>query len=174
MPDKTHMLLKGAIEVWTRSYLWVPGDTPNFKPALCDNIYGDGRALFALATINQRPRYYVIRGDSGWTCDLDRDSPWPEIAETNFGEHVDEILTALEEQFGSGRCGYSGSSLFWPAPDRHCNCEECEDPYVAEWPVVDDEGGCSWGRLRWPTGFPTVPHPFTSRYCATFLEFCDA
>jgi hypothetical protein len=67
-PDKTHALLKGAIEVWTRRYLWTPADAINFKPALCGNVYGDGRALFGLSTLNLRPAYYVIRGDSGWDC----------------------------------------------------------------------------------------------------------
>jgi hypothetical protein len=49
--------LKGAIEVWTRRYLWTPADAINFKPALCGNVYGDGRALFGLSTLNLRPSW---------------------------------------------------------------------------------------------------------------------
>jgi hypothetical protein len=158
--EKTHALLRGAIEVWTRSYLWVPGDTPNFKPALCDKIFGDGRALFMLTTINLRPCYYVIRCDSQWASGSDTNSPWPEIPENDFCEHVDEIVETLERQFGRGRCGYSGSSLYVPSAERGCDCEECADEYVAEWPVLDDYGGCSWGRMRWPFGFPVIDHPW--------------
>lgn len=144
------------------SYLWVDGDTPPFKPALLPLIYGDGRALFRLATINQRPRYWVIRGDSQWGCDLDeKDSEGPE-----FAELVDDILTDLEEAFGNGRCGYSGSSLFWPKYERirNCQCEECSDgQYRARWPMVDGYGGCSWARMNWPEGFEVAANLLSRR-----------
>lgn len=169
--DHVHALLRAAIEVPETSYLWVCGDTPEFVPALCDTIWGDGRALFALATINQRPMYYVIRGDSRWSCcDSPNDEP-------DFGEFTDDILTVLEEQFGSGRCGYTGSSLFWPVDERDCDCEECKGIYgddgeeieapmsVAEWPMVDGDGGCSWSRMEWPrlSGEHFEEHPWSYR-----------
>lgn len=158
-PDRTHQLLKGAIEVWTRRYLWTPADAITFKPALSGVIYGDGRALFGLTTINLRPAYYVIRGDSGWAVE---DIEAPDDA-PDFGDFTDDILTGLEDEFGRARCGYSGSSLRQSPEDRGCDCEECQDPRISEWPEVDDEGGCSWGRLAWPFGFPTVAHPWTWR-----------
>jgi hypothetical protein len=154
-PDKTHALLKGQVEVWTRSYLWTPRDAITFKPALCSTVYGDGRALFRVTTMNLRPAYYVIRCDSRWDCS-DPDSP-DDVPD--FGDFTDEILTELEGEFGDARCGYSGSSRYLRREDRGCDCEECEDPSRAQWPEVDAEGGCSWGRMRWPAGFPTVAHP---------------
>lgn len=142
--------LRTAIERRVTSYLWVQGDTPPFRPALLPKIYGDGRALFAIATINQRPRYYVIQGDSTWDS-----SEGPQ-----FSELVDDILTDLEEHFGNARCGYSGNNLYHPKYERvrNCKCEDCSDgKFRARWPMVDADGGCSWGRMDWPDGFDVVP-----------------
>lgn len=154
--DATHAKLKAAVEKKRTMYLWVPGDSRPFKPALLPVIYGDGRALFRLTTINQRPAYWVIRACSTWRGTNMDPSP-------NFGDFTDEILTDLEEAFGRGRCGYSGNSLFWPRRERmqDCQCEECSDRFVARWPMVDAEGGCSWGRMDWPEGFPTVENPMS-------------
>lgn len=159
-PDDLHERLRIAIEVEQTSYLWVEGDTPPFTPYLLPTIFGDGRALFALATINQRPKYWIIRGCSTWQCGRDlEDGSGPD-----FAELVDDLLTELENAFGRGRCGYSGNSLFDPREERleWCQCEECDDDYVAKWPEVDDHYGCSWGRRDWPRSFPTVPNPLSS------------
>ena len=161
--DQIHLKLKRAVEQRIRSYLWVEGDTKPFKPALLTIIYGDGRALFALSTINQRPRYWIIRGCSTWGCGLDRGEA---ASGPDFGELSDDILTDLEEHFGNGRCGYSGNSLFWPKRERikDCQCEDCSDgSFRARWPMVDAEGGCSWDRMDWPNSFPTVPNPVSWR-----------
>lgn len=160
--DPLHKRLRRAIERRVTSYLWVRGDTPPFRPALLGTVYGDGRALFALATINQRPRYWVIRGDSRWSCDLDtKNARGPQ-----FSELSDGILTELEDYFGNGRCGYSGSSLFLPKYERirNCQCEDCSDgKYRARWPMVDGSDGCSWSRMDWPSGFEVVPNPLSWR-----------
>ncbi|MCW1839483.1 hypothetical protein [Prosthecomicrobium hirschii] len=157
--DPVHKKLCRAIERRQRSYLWTPADAISFVPRVLPIIYGDGRALFTLATTNQRPAYWVIRACSTWWCGLDTGSD----AGPNFGDFTDDILTDLEEAFGSGRCGYSGNSLFWPKRDRilNCQCEECTDRYVARWPMVDGEGGCSWSRINWPAGFETVLNPLS-------------
>jgi hypothetical protein len=150
-----------AIEREETAYLWTPADAIRFTPRVLPVIYGDGRALFALATINQRPAYWVIRGCSTWGCGSDHgNSTGPD-----FAELTDDILTDLEEAFGRGRCGYSGNSLFWPREDRleNCQCDECDDQYVASWPDVDDYGGCSWLRIDWPAGFVTEPNPLNWR-----------
>lgn len=155
--DAVHQRLRLEIEVPERSYLWTPADAITFTPYLLPVFYGDGRALFALATINQRPRYWVIRACSTWGSGSDRDnSDGPDIAEL-----VDDIVGDLEESFGRGRCGYSGNSLFWPRKERrqNCKCEECSDRYVAKWPEVDGHGGCSWSRIDWPPTFRTAAHP---------------
>lgn len=160
--DAVHSRLRRSIEKRERAYLWVPEHAITFVPRLLTKIYGDGRALFAISTINQRPAYWVIRGCSTWGCDFDRE----DATGPDFGEMSDDIMTELEEQFGRGRCGYSGNSLFWPKHERirNCQCEECIDRYGrARWPMVDGDGGCSWSRIDWPKGFPTVPNPLSWR-----------
>jgi hypothetical protein len=159
--DPTHKKLRRAVEKRQRSYLWTPAHTITFVPRLLSMIYGDGRALFAISTINQRPAYWIIRACSTWGCGLDRDdAPGPDFAELS-----DDILTELEEAFGSGRCGYSGNSLFFPSAARvkNCQCEECSESFVAKWPMVDGRGGCSWSRMDWPPNFKTVANPLSWR-----------
>ena len=157
--DATHAKLKAAVEKKRTMYLWVPGDSRPFKPALLPVIYGDGRALFRITTINQRPAYWVIRACSTWGCGHDGNS----ATGPDFGEVADEIMTDLENEFGRGRCGYSGNSLFFPRRERmkDCKCEECSDRFVARWPMVDDDGGCSWRRMEWPEGFRAVENPLS-------------
>lgn len=141
--------LRKIIELRVVSYLWVKGDTPPFRPALLPKVYGDGASLFTLSTINQRPMYYVIQGDSSWRLSGDDgDGPY-------FAELSDDILTDLEGHFGNARCGYSGNNLYFPKRERvlSCKCEECTDgKFRARWPMVDGQGGCSWGRMAWPSG----------------------
>jgi hypothetical protein len=159
--DDLHKRLKVAVEVKTSSYLWVPADTITFVPPVLSTVYGDGRALFRITTINDRPAYWIVRGDSGWQVQNYRapdDAP-------DFGDFTDDVLNDLEGEFGSSRCGYNGSSLYTPPAERVCTCEECADTEnIAKWPEVDDSGGCSWGRMNWPAGFETVPHPYAPSY----------
>lgn len=159
-PDAIHDRLRKVLEKPQTSYLWIPEHSIKFTPRLLPVICGDGRALFAMTTINQRPRYWIIRGCSTWGCGSDReDSTGPD-----FIEVADDLLTELEDAFGNGRCGYSGNSLFWPRRERiqNCKCEECDEKgWKARWPMVDAEGGCSWSRMDWPAEFPTVPHPLS-------------
>lgn len=155
--DPVHSRLVAAIERRQRAHLWVPADAISFVPRVLPLIYGDGRALFAIATINQRPAYWVIRACSTWGSGSDRkDAPGPD-----FAEMADDILTALEEAFGNGRCAYSGNSLFWPKRERlrNCKCEDCQVGPMARWPMVDGDGGCSWSRIDWPEGFETEANP---------------
>lgn len=158
MGDAVHDRLRLAVEKRQRAYLWTPADAITFVPRLLPLVFGDGRALFTVTTINQRPAYWVVRACSSWGCGLDtNDATGPD-----FGDMVDDVMMELEEAFGRGRCGYSGNSLFWPKKERlrNCQCEECED-IRARWPMVDDYGGCSWSRMDWPKGFETVPNPLS-------------
>lgn len=159
--DSIHKKLRRAIEKRERAYLWVSADAITFVPRLSPIIYGDGRALFTIATINQRPAYWVIRTCSTWSCGYDRENS----VGPDFAEMTDDIMTDLEDHFGTGRCGYSGNSLFWPKRERirDCQCEECSDRFKARWPMVDDCGGCSWSRCDWPKGFDVVPNPLSWR-----------
>lgn len=136
-------LLKAAVEVETVGFLW--GQRYTFVPALCSKIFGDGRALLALTTINSRPRYYVVRIDSRWEID---EASAPEGAES-VRDHLDEIYDALEEDFG--RAVYEDDE------------EVDEEP--REWPAFDDRSGTTWWRERWPRleGVKFEPHPFAQR-----------
>lgn len=154
--DRVHLRLKAAIEVPTTRCLWIPADAITFTPRVLTKVYGDGRALFTLSTINNRPAYWVIRGDSGWDC---AESGAPDDA-PDFRDFTDEILTDLEEEFGNARCGYSGANLYLQPDERGCDCEQCTDSTIAEWPEVDGDGGCSWGRMDWPDGFQVIEHPW--------------
>jgi hypothetical protein len=154
--DPIHARLVVAIEVPTEDYLWTPAHSITFIPRVLPKIYGDGRALFWLSTINQRPAHWVIRGDSSW----EEDGLEPE--EVHFGDMTDILLTDLEEEFGTMRCHYSGSYLGDSLEERleNCHCEDCSDPEQAVgWPMVDDGNGCEWGRLAWPRGFDVVDSP---------------
>jgi hypothetical protein len=139
----------------------VPDDAITFTPHVLSKVYGDGRALFGMGTLNSRPAYWVIRGCSSWTTDSDRDKPYEA---TNFVEMADEILFDLEEEFGSVRCGtdYEFNSMGRPY------CLE-SGRFLAErhigYPTVDSEDGCHWHREDWPDldGVPLQPHPFALR-----------
>jgi hypothetical protein len=157
--DAIHQQLRRAVEKRQRSHLWTPADAITFVPRLLPVIYGDGRALFTIATINQRPAYWIIRACSTWGCGMDReDSIGPDFADMS-----DDVLSALEDEFGNGRCSYSGNSLFWPKKERiqNCQCEECADSHVAKWPEVDGCGGCSWSRMDWPADFGVIKNPLS-------------
>lgn len=79
--DPVHRKLRRAIEKRKCAYLWTPADAITFVPRVLPTIYGDGRALFTIATINQRPAYWVIRACSTWGSGLDReDSTGPDFA----------------------------------------------------------------------------------------------
>lgn len=154
MADRIHEALVAAIEKPERAYLWTPAETIEFTPRVLPKVYGDGRALFALSTMNQRPAYWVIRACSTWGSAYDmRKTTGPDC-----GEMTDEILTSLEEEFGDGLCGYSGTSLFHDRETRMaaCDCEDCASDFIATWPMVWGNGGCFWGRMQWPEGFSTT------------------
>lgn len=171
--DVIYERLRQKLEKRKTSFLWTEGDTPPFKPALLPLIYGDGRALFTVASINQRPRYWIIRADSSWGSGSDTD----ETDGPDFSELADDILTDLEDHFGSGRCGYSGNSLFWPKRERilTCQCEDCSDGrFRARWPMVDGDGGCSWSRMDWPAGFDTIPNRLSGHGNLLRTEASDA
>ncbi len=135
-------MLRKALEKRERACLWIPEDAITFVPRVLPLTYGNGRALFAISTINQRPAYWIVRACS----------------ETDFREFTDDILTALEEEFGNARCGDMGISRYQSRRERmkYCKCDDCTAPGVARWPMVDADGGCAWGRMRWPKGFATA------------------
>lgn len=136
-----HEALRRAVCRPTLGYLWVPGEPISFTPALADTIYGDGRALIHISTIQSRPRYYVVRIDSGWYVDGDRDAPNCAPALSGL---IGSICIDLARQFGTARlAGLPG--LPWPALDAT---------------------GRTWRRVSWPAiaGLATVAHPWSTRH----------
>lgn len=135
-------------------YLWHPRDMITFTPTVLSHVFGDGRALFGLTTINCRPAYWLIQGDSTWDVS---DSRAPDDA-PQFIDFVDDIVFAIEEEYGTVRCY-----------ERNCR-GDFYDPETGRFvprswtafPTMDDENGCSWWREDWPAleGLTLVPHPF--------------
>lgn len=148
--DPIQIELRRAICVPTERYLWVPADMITFVPGLLDTIYGDGRALFGLATIHSRPAFYVIRGDSSWQTGSE--SGFPDGA-PDFIDFIDRIYQDLEEQFGCAEL----------------DSEEDDPDLLAEesypWPAFDCRDGSSWWRMSWPKllGARFGKHPSTWR-----------
>ena len=146
-------LLRAAQAPVTR-YLWTPDNSITFTPAVLSETFGDGRALFTLTTINNRPAYWIIRGCSSWRVS---DYDAPDGAE-EFSEHVDEIITAIEEEFGTTAYYEMNAQGRWVDEETKRFI-----PYrYVDYPVIDPSMGSSWGRMDWPNlpGLETVPHPF--------------
>lgn len=166
--DRIHEALKAAQKPLTR-HLWAPADAITFTPRVSNSIYGDGRALFAFGTINSRPAYWIIRGCSTWTIDMDRTAPDNSV---NIVEFIDEILSDLESEFGSADDeGYEwyGNRLRSTETGRFMSYADIS------YPVVNYGCGCHWGRLDWPD-LPRVklePHPFDRSYTILALSRPD-
>lgn len=140
-------------------YLWTPSHTITFTPRVLTEIFGDGRALFYFGTLNSRPAYWLVRGDSRWTCDLDWGADPPDGAE-DFRDHDEEILCALEEEFGSAE---SGEDYLYNRAGRpyHPETGQFLSQEEINYPTVNTGGGWHWGREDWPDmpGVQFVPHP---------------
>ena len=84
-----------AAQVETTTSLWTPSNTVTFTPAVLDQTFGDGRALFRVTTINARPRWWLVRGCSTWT---DKNDAHDGL--TPIFDRIDEIVQAIADQFG--------------------------------------------------------------------------
>lgn len=129
-------MLKAVFEVEFIGTLWTEGDSGPMTPYVCECAFGDGLKLIKIFTVNQRPNYHVVRVHSGWD-----ESNWSDG--DTVGEHIDDVLTAIEEECGPAR--------------HYCeNCEsnhcDCDGEYHAgeAFPALDDENGCSWAEVNWP------------------------
>lgn len=128
-------MLKEAIEVPFLGSLWTHGDRGMLTPYVCECSFGDGLRLLCVSTINQRPNYHVVRVHSGWD-----QSNWS--MGDNVGEHIDEIITAIEEECGER---YTVDEDCAECDGYLCHCDD-----GAPWPALDYDGGCSWRWYRWP------------------------
>lgn len=115
--DPVLLELRRLVERRQRACLW--GRTYYVTPYVLPVVFGDGEQLLWWSTINSRPRWYVIQGDSGWN--LDRG---------DVHEYTDRIEEALDDHFGRAR-------------------GDDDEDEVLPWPAYDGETGCSWGRLWW-------------------------
>lgn len=158
--------LRAAQKPVTR-HLWVPEDAITFTPAVLGTIFGDGRALFAITTINNRPAYWLFRGCSTWQLDLDCCRRREEMGDIR--DHLDDIITAIEEEFGT--CDYYELN----AAGRWIDTETGRFVPMswAEYPVINTRDGSAWGRRDWPDlpGVELEQHPFANdcRILATHL-----
>jgi hypothetical protein len=137
-------MLKEAIEQPFLGTLWVDGDSGMMTPFVCEEVFGDGMHLLTVSTINQRPNYHVVRVDSGWR---EGRIGWKYYRDDTIGEHIDDVLTAIEEE-----CGRVGE----PFGDNGELCPDCDEEYCAcnvdsgeQFPALDEDMGCSWGYIRW-------------------------
>lgn len=132
-------MLKDVVEVPFLGSLWTEGDSGMLTPHVCERSFGDGLQLLTISTCNQRPNYWVVRVDSSW-----EQSNFYVGPRDTVGEHIDEVLDAIEEE-----CGQIGNWLDEPCP----NCRDercvCDVDSTAQFPALDDENGYSWGKLRW-------------------------
>lgn len=130
-------MLKEVFEKPFLGTLWTDGDSGMLTPYVCECSFGDGLKLIKIFTINQRPNYHVVRVDSGWDK-----SNWSDG--DNIGEHIDDIMLAIEEECGPAR------PYCEDCESNYCECEWPEGYSAATaFPAVDDECGCSWSEVSW-------------------------
>ena len=100
------------------------GDHYTVEPKLMSRVWGDGAILIGIQPINDRPDYYVVRGDSSWVKDGDLDGAATD--EIIDGEIIDEI----EDEFGFQR-------------EEYFRDNETDDEWAEgnAWPVSDFAGG---------------------------------
>lgn len=155
--DALHEALRAIVSVPKRVCLWTESDGFTFTPELADTVFGDGLCLFTITTIHNRPRYWIIRGDSSWETGMDMDAPdnAPE-----FIEFTDEICFAMQDEFGDGRPDEDGA---YDAAGRYRDRDTGRFLRGQQlYPAFDDRDGTMWARMDWPAidGFTFQPHPW--------------
>lgn len=130
-------------QVPTAAHQWTPDHGIEFTPATSSCVFGDGRALFRVTTVNSRPRWWLVRGCSTWTAQNDPHDGLEPIA-----DHIDDIVDALSEEFGG-------------VPMRDGEDEYDVDATEIVYPAIDDRIGTFWDHLDWPDlpGVGYEPHP---------------
>lgn len=143
------VMLKEAIEVEFLGSLWTKGDSGLLTPYVCDTSFGDGMHLLTIYTINQRPNYHVVRACSSWRESFGANR-WTFVRDDSTGEHIDEVITAIEEE--CGRRYFVDEECETCGPEGYdCHCGDGEP-----WPAIDGDDGCSWGEIRWDWLMKTI------------------
>ena len=136
--DTEHQQLRKSISTPHKSYLWVEEDTIEFTPPLSDVVYGDGKALFGISTLHDRPAYWIIRGDSRWRED---NQDWASSSNLYIENAIGEILENLLIEFGDAE----------PREDA----EEDEEP--PPYPAINLAGAASCFEYELPRAAPQAP-----------------
>lgn len=98
------------------------------EPKLIDKIFGDGKRLIHYTPLMTRPNYYIIRVGSDWN-------------EDTYIERMEEVLCAIEEDFGNS------DDL---REDEELGEEAMGEDFVPyQWPALSDGGG-GYGFFEWP------------------------
>lgn len=104
------------------------------KPVIHPKIFGNGKQLCYLGTIDQRPDYWLIRVSS--TLDLDADN-------FDFEKH---FLIPLEEEFGR-------HPDFVIDKEEFDERKENNDDTVEDWDTFEDyESSCEYPHIWWNGG----------------------
>lgn len=128
--------LRATVERRQAASLW--GKKHFVTPRLCFTVFGDGRKLIFLTPMSTRPNWYVIRIDSKWS--LDNHESDDELLPPR--DWTDDVIDALEEQFGTGE-------------KLNGNGETYRDAWFPQ--VLHIDMGFSWGEEVWPKGLEPKP-----------------
>ncbi len=136
------------------THLWTPDHPVTFAPRVLPHVFGDGRALFRVTTINNRPCWWLVRGCSTWTegNDPDDDAFEPLI------DRIDDVVQAIADEFG-------GLPNMESEEDPEAYVDHATggpfDPADIVYPQIDDRTGTSWSHEDWPDlpGIALVAHP---------------
>jgi hypothetical protein len=138
---KTEKEIRAYIKTQTkrqRAYLW--GDYCVFTPVVLSEIFGDGKQVIYIGSIDQRPKFWIARIDSKQS-----------IEPLEFD--VEQIICAIEDEFGRvPESGYLTFEQFKEAKksnsfgfDEYQNYREYKED--CEYPRMDWGGG-HWGTLK--------------------------
>lgn len=118
------------VEFWGQKY--------TITPRLLTRRFGDGKKLIHVTPLNTRPDYYVVCVGSRWQTDNCAD---PDVGPL-LCDRIDDILDAIEDQFGSAHCGSCGGHY-----GEDC-CAACDGELWADFPALNDDAGVCWGELE--------------------------
>ena len=162
--DTEHEAVRNALCVPTHRYRYpkVPGFDPiEFTPPLSDTVYGDGKALLEITTINDGPRYWIVRIDSSWVLDTEYGTPEEAFDVRGAIEHIAEnlvleFLSADADDYmsdtpcgscdGSGCVTCAGTGCLLDFEGRGLNGEGG----MPGFPAIDLSTGYSWSRIKVP------------------------
>lgn len=149
-----HRLLKWLIQRPTTCYLWVPEHAITFRPPLSNVVYGDGKALLAVTTIQDRPAYWTVRVDSAWVLSSRDRKP-------DGAFDIDQIIVTIMDNLAL-EFGDSTPERYIVSYDELCpeceggGCFDCHgtgnllEDEVPDYPAINMQDGYSWGREPWP------------------------